>query len=402
MNFAGTYTYLMDTPSGKRETKVVIRKNARAYEGELVSSHGGCELLENIHTKGDSIIFEAQCGPAKQEITIDKAKMSGSVVIAQSDGNDKTAELEGLTYAEPQRKALILYATMTKNTEKIALAMKESFEYYGWYVNCLRLKKSNKWAELQDGLYFDDYDVVCLGSPIVAGYPLTIVNKLFSLGAGGELESNVQKMVDAGKGFSMNNDTMKGPHPEGQELPGGPGGPRRPRRVREAPAEIPAHPVRTAVLCGGGEAAPIPEVPVRDNYQPLGIVFTTYGGGFYGSGESKATLSALKLFLELQNVSVVGTFACCGIEFGPAGVAEGDKPRVMGPGEVQDPNYYECKDGKKIQGSLLLPQPDVGTSNERESTRLSIWWPIWWRTTSSPLMGREDLFPANISPCRKI
>ena len=52
MNFAGTYTYLMDTPSGKRETKIVIRKTPRAYEGELVSSHGGCELLENIHTTG--------------------------------------------------------------------------------------------------------------------------------------------------------------------------------------------------------------------------------------------------------------------------------------------------------------------------------------------------------------
>lgn len=356
----------MDTPSGKRETKVVIRKNARAYEGELVSSHGGCELLENIHTKGDSIIFEAQCGPAKQEITIDKAKMSGSVVIAQSDGNDKTAELEGLTYAEPQRKALILYATMTKNTEKIALAMKESFEYYGWYVNCLRLKKSNKWAELQDGLYFDDYDVVCLGSPIVAGYPLTIVNKLFSLGAGGELESNVQKMVDAGKGFSMNNDTMKGPHPEGQELPGGPGGPGGPGRVREAPAEIPGAPGADGGPVWRRRSCSYPGGPVRDNYQPLGIVFTTYGGGFYGSGESKATLSALKLFLELQNVSVVGTFACCGIEFGPAGVAEGDKPRVMGPGEVQDPNYYECKDGKKIQGSYFFHNQMWGHPNERD------------------------------------
>lgn len=44
----------------------------------------------------------------------------------------------------------------------------------------IRLKKSNKWEELQDKLYFDDYDVVCLGSPIVAGYPLTIIDKLFS------------------------------------------------------------------------------------------------------------------------------------------------------------------------------------------------------------------------------
>ena len=49
MNFSGTYSYLMDTPSGKRKTKVVIRKGIRADEGELVSSHGGCELLENVH-----------------------------------------------------------------------------------------------------------------------------------------------------------------------------------------------------------------------------------------------------------------------------------------------------------------------------------------------------------------
>ena len=62
MNFAGTYTYLMDTPSGKRETKVVIRKTPRAYEGELVSSHGGCELLENIHTKGDACrLYTSRC-----------------------------------------------------------------------------------------------------------------------------------------------------------------------------------------------------------------------------------------------------------------------------------------------------------------------------------------------------
>ena len=376
MNFAGTYTYWMDTPSGKRETKVVVRKAARGYEGELVSSHGGCELLENIHTKGDTIAFEAQCGPAKQEITIDKAAMTGRVVIAQDGGQDKEASLEGLTYQEPKRRALILYATMTKNTEKIALAMKESFEYYNWECNCIRLKKSNKWAELQPDLYFDDYDVVCLGSPIVAGYPLTIVNKLFSLGAGGELENNVQKMVDAGKGFQMNADTMKGPHPEGQELPGGPGGapggPDGGPGGPGGPGGGPGGPEGSGGAPGAGgptwrrRSCSYPGGPVRDSYQPLGIIFTTYGGGFYGAGECEATLSALRLFLELQNVSVVGTFACCGVEFGPAGVAEGKKPNVMGPGELPDPLYYTCKDGRKIQGSYFFHNQMWGHPNERD------------------------------------
>ena len=98
----------------------------------------------------------------------------------------------------------------------VAEAMKESFEYYNWEVNCIRLKKSNDWAALQPDLYFDDYDVVALGSPIVAGYPLTIINELFSLGAGGRLESNVQKMVDAGKGFAAR-DEMERPGDEGRK-----------------------------------------------------------------------------------------------------------------------------------------------------------------------------------------
>jgi hypothetical protein len=94
-------------------------------------------------------------------------------------------------------------------------------------------------------------------------------------------------------------------------------------------------------------------------------VFTTYGGGFYGSGESKATLSALKLFLELQNVSVIGTFACCGKEFGPAGVEEGQKPNVMGPGGVPDPLYYDTKEGK-VQGSYFFHNQMWGHPNDRD------------------------------------
>ena len=211
MNFAGTYTYLMDTPSGKRETKVVIRKNARAYEGELVSSHGGCELLENVCVHGDTISFEAQVGPAHQRLEITLGENpTGTVLIFQDNGENIATELEGLTFTPHKRRALILYATMTKNTERIAFSMKDGFEACGWECNCYRLKKSNKWAEIQDNLYFEDYDVVCLGSPIVAGYPLTIINKLFSLGAGGELENNVQKMVDAGGGFKMTSETMGG------------------------------------------------------------------------------------------------------------------------------------------------------------------------------------------------
>ncbi len=39
-------------------------------------------------------------------------------------------------------------------------------------------------------LYFDDYDVLCLGSPIVGGAPLQPIIQAFSLGAGGKFGEN--------------------------------------------------------------------------------------------------------------------------------------------------------------------------------------------------------------------
>ena len=84
-----------------------------------------------------------------------------------------------------QRRALILYATMTRNTEKIAEVFEQTFRHYNWDVTRFKMTlKPADWEGMQEKLYFDDYDIVCLGSPIVAGYPITVVNKVFSLGAG--------------------------------------------------------------------------------------------------------------------------------------------------------------------------------------------------------------------------
>ena len=99
---------------------------------------------------------------------------------------------------EKQRRALILYATMTKNTEKIAVSFQDTFQAYQWDVTMLRLKNNMNIDEIQPQVYFDDYDVICLGSPIVAGYPLKIVSKLFSLGAHSGLEEETRANVESG------------------------------------------------------------------------------------------------------------------------------------------------------------------------------------------------------------
>ena len=235
-----------------------------------------------------------------------------------------------------QRRALILYATMTKNTEKVANWFKETFEVYGWDVTSYRLSAKSDWAEMQPNVYFDDYDVVCLGSPIVAGGPLTIVTKVFSLGGGSGLEQQIQSEVDKGETKfteKSEGDVMKGK---------GPGAP--------APGQKGARPG-----CRWRRSeAPYRGIQATGEHMPLGIVFTTYGGGFCGSQEAMATLEILKLYLTMNNVVTMGKFACCGKEFGPAGLDRGEKPKCNPGFEVADPVMYEMPDGTVAQGSYFF------------------------------------------------
>lgn len=74
---------------------------------------------------------------------------------------------------------------MTGNTKKVATWFKETFEYYNFDVTVFRMAKNADWEGMDGKLYFEDYDVICLGSPIVGGFPLQIVVKAMSTGAGG-------------------------------------------------------------------------------------------------------------------------------------------------------------------------------------------------------------------------
>lgn len=235
-----------------------------------------------------------------------------------------------------KRRALILYATMTKNTEKIASCFRETFLSYGWEVTMYRLSAKSDWAEMQPNVYFDDYDVVCLGSPIVAGGPLTIVTKIFSLGGGTGLEAQIQSQVDKGETKfteKSEGDVMKG---KGPGAPGaGQAGARPGCRWRR-------------------NEAPYRGIQTTGEHEPLGIVFTTYGGGFCGSQEAMATLEILKLYLMMNNVVTMGKFACCGREFGPAGLDKGEKPRCNPGFEIADPVMYDMPDGSVEQGSYFF------------------------------------------------
>lgn len=241
-----------------------------------------------------------------------------------------------------QRRALILYATMTKNTEKVATWFKETFEHYGWDVTFCRLLNKMNWSEWQEKLYFDDYDAILLGSPIVGGAPIQPVIKAMSFGAGGSLEKEVQGKLDAKNGDAA------------------------------APAYMPDHVWRR-------EQAPYPGILRAEDSRPLGIVFSTYGGGFYGSSEAQATLETLKLYLQSSSVKVVGKFCCGGKETGPAGYPMGEKPAkyfIPGPkgkdapkADVCDAVGYRMGDGSVVPGSYFFHYGNESKPGPREEAK---------------------------------
>lgn len=226
-----------------------------------------------------------------------------------------------------KRRALIMYATMTKNTEKVANWFKETFERYNWDVTYIRIKNNMDWFPWAGQTYFDDYDVVCLGSPIVGGGPLQAILKAFSFGGGGDLEKSVQQKLDS----------------------------------KEKDASMPA------VAAGGTfrkERAAYPGIYNKNCSRPYGIVFSTYGGGFYGARECNGTLAMLELYLRNYDCDIVGKFACGGKETGPAGYDPGVKPKadfIPGPkgkeapdADVCDAVIYEMADGTKMPGSYFF------------------------------------------------
>ncbi len=314
MEFEGRYAFEKGT--------FVVRKVSRGYEAELLNvAADNALVVTNLHEADGKLV----------------GTVAGTVwTIGQSEVSDGAATYP-VTYTEAKRRALILYATMTKNTERVANWFREQLEYYKWEVVMFRMSKMADWEGMQKDLYFDDYDLVLLGSPIVAGFPLTIVNKVLSLGAGGALEENVNKQVDSGEGFQMGKDTMGG-GPDG--VSGAAGSP-----VDANKKPVGARWRRHTCSFPGG--------PCRDNYQPYGIVFTTYGGGFYGPAEATATLEILKLYLDLNDVKTVGRFSCCGREFGPAGLKPGEKPHCFDGTGMPDAKVYELADGTTLQSGYF-------------------------------------------------
>lgn len=62
------------------------------------------------------------------------------------------------------KKCLILFASRTGNTEKVANEVKKCFENASWEVDFVKYNMANNPMNL--GIEYDDYDFMCLGSPV--------------------------------------------------------------------------------------------------------------------------------------------------------------------------------------------------------------------------------------------
>ena len=384
MTSIGKYVFTMPTPGGERESTFILRNYYDGtLHGTLLSSHGGVAVAKDVKAEGDILSFSAQAGPALITFSFKldySGKFSGTALVQQKDGAciesavtgvkcEITDEDDRTGKIEMKRKALILYSTITKNTEKVANWFRGAFEHYGMDVTMIRVSNSTNWSDYKGQLYFEDYDVVCLGSPIIGGSPMKCVLKHFSAGAASSLEDNVAKNAEAGLGFNSGGaggfaaHEVKGGPPAHDDKGGSPpvgGDPLCNNTGGFHPMNGPANPGGSGGLPPmfeniwarpGGEIMPYPGGPHKQGaYQPLGIVFTTYGGGFCGPNECLPVLSLLKLYLEDKGAKVVGKFACCGKEFGPAGLDDGELPMQI----HEPPVYYKDADGNYHAGGFFF------------------------------------------------
>lgn len=148
-----------------------------------------------------------------------------------------------------KNKALILYATSTGNTEKVAKQFAEVLEAYAWDCTSVQLEDDTNLTA--NGIYVDDFDLVLLGTPVISGGPSPVVASKLAL---------------------------VGVEP-----------PRLYRNQMIFPGSL-----------------------FRPEHSPLGVVFATYSGETFGPREAVPALDMAGIYLQYLFMDVIGKFACPG------------------------------------------------------------------------------------------
>lgn len=152
------------------------------------------------------------------------------------------------------QKGLIIYESMTGNTEKVAFRFKKVFDKMGWDCPIVKVDKDTQKLPFK----FEEFDFICVGSPVIAGLPAKNILRVFTMGR----------------------DDDKGP------MNGPPAEPMAPRgRIVMTESRI------------------------------KGIVFVTYAGQMLGPAEAVPALDLLEMHMKLMNRECIGKFSCPGKEW---------------------------------------------------------------------------------------
>ena len=184
------------------------------------------------------------------------------------------------------KKALILYGSLTGNTETIGKAFAEVCREYGFETDMVKITPKRDWDK--EPVFVEEYDLVALGSPIIAGLPYKEVSMVMGLqsnkwlrGCTGMGEKAKREMAaNAAAGLPMSTRPGTG-------IPG-------------------------IVSPASGTGAPGCKGDV--NKTVYGVVFSTYGGSGVGPEECYGTLEVLTEYMRVNDIRTVGKFACPGKE----------------------------------------------------------------------------------------
>lgn len=144
-------------------------------------------------------------------------------------------------------RALILYASGTGNTAKVAETFRQVLVEYGWEAVPLQLEDDTDLRS--QGIFMDDYDLLLLGSPVISSGPSPRISRKLAL-------------VDVEPPRLYRNELM------------------------------------------------FPGSFFRPESSPLGAAFVTYSGETYGPCEAEPALGTLEMYLKYLFIPTIGRFAC--------------------------------------------------------------------------------------------
>ncbi len=178
------------------------------------------------------------------------------------------------------KKSLIMYASLTGNTEKVALRFQKVFIEKGW--ECDLLKVTKKTDIYHSPFDCSQYDFICVGSYVHGSLPAEYLVEYMRSNP-----NNVRYHPDIEK---MRNQ----PEPDEEEL------------VKRLAGDFNPH----AQPHESGRTEPPRAI---FNYRDKkGVVFVTFGGEHQGYKEALPSLDLLESELEHTRYQCIGRFACPG------------------------------------------------------------------------------------------